>query len=86
MLKYESQKIRQKDKIDSGAQRFNVETLKREKTTDEHIFTIDSGYTTQTELQHSSECIIHAGLLASAITHTAMASLTHSLSVSLALT
>ena len=71
MLKYESQKIRQKDKIDSGAQRFNVETLKREKTTGEQSFTIQWMYNTR-DYNTSIECISHTGLLESVVTHTPM--------------
>ena len=65
----------QKDKLNKLCIEFYVETLKWEKPR-EQIFTIDSGYTTQRGLQHSYEWISHAGLFASAVTHTAMARLT----------
>ena len=45
------------------------------------IFTIQSGYTTPRGIQHSVECISRTGLFASVVTHTAMARLTHTLSL-----
>ena len=75
MLKYESQ-ICHKDKAKQWCIEIYVEALNRGKTMGTNLHYMYSGYTIPRRIQHSYECINHAGLFASAAPHTAMVRLT----------